>query len=223
MENYYSEKLSAKKLKRCYEIAAPRVQQYLKAEIVHVLQRIRSSDMVLELGCGYGRALKYICRHVLGAVGIDLSMSSLKMAVNELRPARNFCLCRMDAAALGFAENSFDTILCIQNGLSAIKADRMALVREAVRVTKPGGRMFLSSYSDKFWEARLEWFRKQVDVGLLGKIDEDQTGGGVIVCKDGFRATTVSPSQFKQLAAQMNVTAEITEVDESSIFCEITV
>ncbi|MEW5925824.1 MAG: class I SAM-dependent methyltransferase, partial [Candidatus Zixiibacteriota bacterium] len=60
MDQYYSEKLSASRLKQCYEIASPRVKQYLKAEICHVLERVRSSDTILETGCGYGRVIKYI-------------------------------------------------------------------------------------------------------------------------------------------------------------------
>ena len=52
MKEYYSEKLSANKLKRCYDIATPRIKQYLKAEIDFVLEQIHPSDKVIELGCG---------------------------------------------------------------------------------------------------------------------------------------------------------------------------
>lgn len=60
MTNYYKDKLSALRLKKCYDIAPPRIQKYLKAEIDHVLQKITSKDVVLELGCGYGRLLSQI-------------------------------------------------------------------------------------------------------------------------------------------------------------------
>ena len=196
MDHYYSEKLSAKKLKQCYEIASPRVKQYLKAEITYLLRQTRSSDTILELGCGYGRAIKYFCPHVRAVVGIDTSFSSLKLAKNELRPAINYCLCRMDASALGFADNTFDKTICIQNGISAIKIAPLTLIKEALRVTKTGGKVYLSSYSEKFWDDRLEWFEKQADKGLLGRIDYARTGDGVITCEDGFEATTLTPAQF---------------------------
>ncbi len=48
---YNDEKLSGKNLRRCYEIASPRVKRYLLAEIGFV----RPGDHILELGCGYGR------------------------------------------------------------------------------------------------------------------------------------------------------------------------
>jgi hypothetical protein len=52
MNNYYSEKLAAEHLKKCYDIAPPRVQQYLEAEIQYVLSHIKTHDLVIELGCG---------------------------------------------------------------------------------------------------------------------------------------------------------------------------
>jgi hypothetical protein len=42
----------------------------------------------------------------------------------------------------------------------------------------------------------------------------------VIVCKDGFRATTADRTTFEKLAAGLGVTPRITEVDGSSLFCE---
>jgi len=38
--SYYSDHLSAERLRRCYEIAPLRVQQYFEAEIQHVLARV---------------------------------------------------------------------------------------------------------------------------------------------------------------------------------------
>jgi len=51
-EGYYTQKLSGKHLQLCYEIDSPRVKRYLEAEIEFVLKKIKSSDKVLELGCG---------------------------------------------------------------------------------------------------------------------------------------------------------------------------
>jgi len=57
--------------------------------------------------------------------------------------------------------------------------------------------------------------------GLLGEIDEEKTYSGTIVCKDGFRATTVSGKQFTMLFKQLELDASIIEVDGSSIFCKV--
>lgn len=55
MTSYYAKKLSGARLQRCYDIAPARVQQYLESEITYLVSRLRTTDHVLELGCGYGR------------------------------------------------------------------------------------------------------------------------------------------------------------------------
>jgi 2-polyprenyl-6-hydroxyphenyl methylase/3-demethylubiquinone-9 3-methyltransferase len=127
----------------------------------------------------------------------------------------------MDAARLGFQDRAFDCVVCIQNGISAFHVDKQVLISESVRVTRPGGNVLFSSYSDKFWKHRLEWFERQSEAGLLGEIDYENTKDGVIVCKDGFTATTVRGEDFLSLTARLNASVRIVEVDESSLFCEI--
>ena len=127
----------------------------------------------------------------------------------------------MDAKKLDFPVNYFDKVLCIQNGLSAFKLNKRDLIKETLRVTCKNGSAFFSSYSNNFWENRLEWFRLQVEYGLLGEIDENNTKDGVIVCKDGFEATTITKNEFSSLCKELNLIPKINEVDKSSIFCEI--
>lgn len=221
MKGYYSNKLSAEQLRRCYEVAPPRVRQYLAAEIQHVVNKIRPSDIVLELGCGYGRVLEKICAKAKTVVGIDTSGASLEHAKRLLAGFSNCHLFQMNAIALGFKDRYFDVVVCIQNGISAFNVDKRDLIKESIRVTRAGGITLFSSYSDRFWKDRLEWFKLQSSEGLIGEIDHDATGDGVIVCKDGFRATTVSPAEFVSLISEFNITAKINEVDDSSVFCEI--
>jgi len=75
MKSYYSEKLSATNLKRVYDIAPLRVNQYLEAELNHVVQKIHPCDLVLELGCGYGRLLPAFANKAKYVLGVDVSFS----------------------------------------------------------------------------------------------------------------------------------------------------
>ena len=222
MNDYYADRLSAGRLKKCYEIASPRVQQYLKAEVDHVLEKVKPSDAVLELGCGYGRVLRPLAAKARIAVGIDTAPSSLLLAQEELSAATNCLLAAANALWLPFGDRVFDVVVCIQNGISAFHVDQKELIRESLRVTRKGGAVLCSSYSEKFWDSRLEWFEAQSEAGLLGKIDYSRTGSGRIVCTDGFTASTVGPDGFLSLASSVGAKATILDVDESSLFCEIT-
>lgn len=214
---YYTDKLSAERLKRCYDIASERTKQYLNAEINHALEFISHGIKVLELGCGYGRILERVLVKSDSVIGIDTSLDNLTMAKKNL----NVHLVQMDAKTLGFSDDQFDVLLCLQNGISAFKIDPITLMRECVRVTRPGGVCLFSSYSQKFWNDRLEWFQLQSKEGLLGEIDYTQTKDGTIVCKDGFISTSFGPQEFADFIEELGVNANIVEIDESSIFCEI--
>jgi 2-polyprenyl-6-hydroxyphenyl methylase/3-demethylubiquinone-9 3-methyltransferase len=221
--DYYSQKLYSSRLQKCYEIASPRIKQYLEAEIDFVLQRMKPTYHILEIGCGYGRVLEKIINRIKTLIGIDISLENIKHARSYIGSKVNCHLYVMNAVEMGFRDNEFDAVICVQNGISAFNVDQSELVREAVRVTRNPGIVLFSSYSEKFWEERLNWFRDQSRLNLIGEIDENASGNGVIICKDGFKATTISKADFLRFASIVNVDPEIYEIDESSLFCEMRV
>jgi SAM-dependent methyltransferase len=218
---YYKEKLSASRLLKCYEIAPPRINQYLNAEIGFVVSNVYRKGLILELGSGYGRVMRELSQFASWVVGTDISRESLELAKSYMESCQNHALFLMDASRMAFRSGVFDTVFCVQNGISAFGTDKRRLVAEAVRVTKDKGVILFSSYSPKIWQDRLEWFRKQAEFGLIGEIDEEKTCDGTIVCKDGFRATTISNVQFADLFSEFGLKTSIIEVDESSIFCKV--
>ena len=221
MSGYYARRLSGERLRRCYDLASPRVRRYLDAEVEFVLSRVSPADSVLELGCGYGRVLEPVSCKARWSAGIDTAADSLVLAARHI-PDRDRCsLALMDAVALAFRARSFDVVFCIQNGVCAFGVHPEELVREAVRVTQPGGLLLFSSYSERFWNERLEWFRAQAAEGLIGEIDDAQTRDGTIVCKDGFRAGTMSSGSFRALCGALALAGRSIEVDGSSLFLEI--
>ena len=219
MRGYYEGKLSGDRLRRCYEMASARVKQYLEAETQFVLQHLESSDSVLELGCGYGRVAFRLAEVAKRVVGIDSAVGNLMLA-RQLSGASSRCeFIEMDAAALTFKEPEFDKVVCVQNGICSFGVDKGLLLRQALRVTRPGGCIVFSTYSGKFWPERLQWFEAQAAAGLVGPIDYSKTGSGRIVCKDGFQTGLVLPEDFRSFGAELGLDPIVTEVDESSVFC----
>lgn len=218
MRNYYNRLLNAEKLKMCYEIAPQRVQQYLQEEINYVLGKVSKNDVILDLGCGYGRIIPQLKQITESVIGVDISLANLIYGL----PSISRCdILNMDAINLGFRDHMFDLVVCIQNGISAFHVNKRSLVKETIRVTKPGGKILFSTYSDKFWKYRFNWFKLQSRLGLLGEIDSQRSKDGIIICKDGFKATIMRPERFLSIIKGLNINVIISEVDESSLFYEI--
>lgn len=217
---YYSDRFSAERLRRCYEIAPPRVRQYFEAEIRYVLDKVRPSDMVLELGCGYGRVLDKLAAKARVVVGIDNAPSSLELAKSTERVSQLSSTghgCRFAGLCGGGVRRGCvhpERHIRFQGG-PARSHTRECTCDQAWR-----DRAFLK-LRGKVLDARLEWFELQAKHGLIGEIDRAQTRGGVIVCKDGFKATTVGGDEFLALCSSLGIEPRIEEVDGSSLFCEI--
>ena len=220
-KNYYAQKLNSQKLYQVYDTKIQRVKQYLDKEIDFVRKRLYGAEKVLETGAGYGRILKEISSCAKFFLGIDISEESVYFGREYLKGFPNIRLETMDAHELNF-EGEFDAVLCLQNGLSALKGDAINLVKRCVKALKNGGIAYFSTYSSKFWDYRLAWFEEQAGKGLLGEIDKSRTGDGVIVCQDGFRAITFTEEEFVKIGEESSHKYEIMEIDESSLFLIIT-
>jgi len=193
------------------------VRQYLEAEIDFVRRGLRGTERVLEIGAGYGRIMRELAPFAAAVTGIDISEDSVTLGREYLRDVPNCRLETRDAHELALDEE-FDVTLCLQNGLSALKGEAENLVRRCLAALVPGGRAYFSTYSPAFWDDRLAWFREQADKGLLGEIDPERTGDGVIVCRDGFRAFTFSAEDLHALGEASGCAYQVLEVDGSSLF-----
>ncbi len=216
MDNYYAEKLNSKKLFQVYETQIPRVKQYLQAEIDFIKRNLSNTQSVLELGAGYGRIIRELAPYCGTIVGIDISVETVELGNEYLKGYHNASIVTMDVNQIKFPK-LFDVILCLQNGLSAMRVDSIVIHKILDKVA-PGGTAYFSSYSTKFWDSRLKWFEEQASKGLLGEIDYTKTKNGVIICKGGFKATFQSPEDFEKIGEELGYPYQLQEVDESSLF-----
>jgi 2-polyprenyl-6-hydroxyphenyl methylase/3-demethylubiquinone-9 3-methyltransferase len=222
-ENYYAKSLNAGRLYDVYDTKLAKVKAYLDAEISFVKKNLQKTDNVLELGVGYGRIIKELAPCCKSITGIDISTENVAFGEEYLSEMSNVELSIMDALEISpkAFESSFEAVLCMQNAFSSMKVEPFLYVEKIMGLLSHGGRAWISTYSEKFWQYRVDWFLEQAEKGLLGEIDHGQTKDGVIVCKDGFRSTALSLEQLKEIGEFSGFPYEIHEVDESSVFLVI--
>lgn len=104
---------------------------------------------LLDIGCGQGRILKLLASRAQRAVGVDIDSDARRRARAELLLAGtpNTTLRQGDMMSLPFADQEFDTI--ILDDVLHDAPDPAAVIHEATRLLRPGGRMlFLAAVSD---------------------------------------------------------------------------
>ncbi len=143
---------------------------------VQAIQRmgIAQDDRVLEVGVGTGINAALYPRDC-AVTGIDLSASMLEKARErvERKGIRNVRLLEMDAAAMRFADASFDIVYAPY--LISVVPDPVAVAREMRRVCRPGGRIvFLNHFRSP--NRLLAWIERgispfTVHVGFKSDLD----------------------------------------------------
>ena len=106
---------------------------------------VQPDEQILEVGVGTGLALPMYPRHCR-IVGIDLSEGMLARAKEKAEAHRldHVQLHRMDAGAMEFTDDSFDTVVAAY--VVTAVPDYRKVVNEMIRVCRPGGRIIMLNH-----------------------------------------------------------------------------
>jgi ubiquinone/menaquinone biosynthesis C-methylase UbiE len=116
---------------------------------------IQPSDVVLEIGCGVGRVGKHLARHCHRWIGADVSPNMLRYAAERLRHLPNVEFVEIPGNDLRpIADESVDVVYSTVVFMHLDTWDRYAYVKEARRVLRPGGKLYVDNVnlcSDAGW------------------------------------------------------------------------
>jgi ubiquinone/menaquinone biosynthesis C-methylase UbiE len=143
-------------------------------EIAFALESMRDGDVVLDVGCGPGVAIRsYATQRSIEAHGIDYAENMVDFArakTRELTPQLGIDIREADVRRLPYAEKTFDIVTSSRCLMALLEWERQkdALV-EIHRVLKPGGKLILMEGTFDGLE-RLNVYRKMF---RLSEIEAD--------------------------------------------------
>jgi 2-polyprenyl-3-methyl-5-hydroxy-6-metoxy-1,4-benzoquinol methylase len=134
-----------------------------------LLEAVGYNKNVLECGCGTGQLSHYLQLNNNHVLGIDMSISSLKLAIQHKLdnglPRSSFA--QMNIFNLAIKDNSFDVV--ISHGVLHHTFDARRAFAQIVRKAKPGGIVMVGLYN---YYARVPTYLRSKVIGLTGgKID----------------------------------------------------
>ncbi len=133
---------------------------------------LKSTDRVLELGCGVGRIGRELAPQVAHWEGADISANMLGVARERLREFSNVGLTELKRSSLeALPSASFDKVYCVAVFIHMDKEDFFLYLEEIARVLKPGGLVFFDTWN---LASTVGWRRFALEVGQHRHADPGQ-------------------------------------------------
>ncbi len=132
----------------------------------------QTGELILDVGCGTGRDALELARRGARAVGVDPSRGMLAVAQARRGSVARPSYVRAAGEALPFATGAFDASVIVTT--LEFASDPDALLLEAARVTRVGGRIVVGALSRRGpWAARRKRSRWPLWAGALFFTAED--------------------------------------------------
>jgi len=121
--------------------------------VVEALPTFKRSKIkrVLDLGCGTGRHCVYLAKNSFDVVGVDVSVSALKMAKQWVREEnlKNVTFVQATMTDIPFSDFQFDAVFSVSVIHHALKRDIVKTVDEIHRILKENGLLLTNLASMK--------------------------------------------------------------------------
>lgn len=123
---------------------------------------IAPTDVILEIGCGIGRVGKVLAPRCQQWIGVDVSANMLRYAADNLQGITNTRFVETNGFDLSaIPDQSVDLVYSTVVFMHLDDFERFGYVREALRVLRPGGRLYVDTVNLEHpdgWRMFLESF-----------------------------------------------------------------
>lgn len=209
----------AERLKKCFELAPPSILYNWHEEVLAVQRCIHTQDIVLDIGCGYGRFVPEFARSAKFVIGIDPVREYIRHGREWFKDIHNCLLLDMNPESMSFAESFFTKVICIQSNRCLTSADPLIIIKESLRVLKSGHDLVITVYNEKSWDNHLAWYEIQSRLGLIGEIDYKHSRPGWLSLRDGTFIRTVTNEQCHIWANKLKVNIIIEPISDYFSLC----
>jgi ubiquinone/menaquinone biosynthesis C-methylase UbiE len=127
-----------------------------------LMSKMNKGDVILDLGCGNGRAMKYFIDRGFEAVGTDVSDRMLKLAKKYV-PSGKFY--KQEFAKLKFKPNYFNAVISFFALNHVSKAEFKSVIKTSRNILKKDGFLLLGmvkgkdeGYFEGFYDKKLELY-----------------------------------------------------------------
>lgn len=108
--------------------------------------QINKTEKVLELGCGFGRSLSFLCHLASHVFAVDISKEMIKAAKENCHDI-NVYFFVAPSERLPFDKDAFDTVICFAVFDATYQLETLM---EINRVCKEGGRVLITGKNDNY-------------------------------------------------------------------------
>lgn len=183
----------------------PALKRLLDAEVEFLKKAVEPGRSVLEIGCGFGRLLIGLCGKSRIVAGIDFSRALLDKARQQLSSFTNTTLHEMDAASISFGDETFRYTICMENTFGNMPGIELQVLSEIKRVTKKGGKIILSVFSEKAGNMQVENY-------LLSGLTCIRDIGNAVTTKEGLFSRRFSEENLRFMFSSLGLDCTITSL-----------
>ena len=134
---------------------------------VLALLELRPDDVLCDVGCGSGAAVRAAAAAGATAIGVDPSSGMLARARQLASGLKQAHFVRGTASHLPLRDGACSVVLCTTSFHH--HPDPAASVAEMARVLAPGGRLALADFSTDSWPVRIaDWLMRRWNRGHVG-------------------------------------------------------